>query len=65
MNLRIAWAILFVYFSILALLVVFWLAFMVAQDGDLIVKGIFLTFGLLYLGGMIALAMLAFDGARG
>lgn len=65
MILRIAWAILFVCVSILALLVVFYLAFMVAQDGDLIVKGIFLTFGLLFLGGMIALAMLAFDGARG
>ena len=62
MILRIAWAILFVCVSILALLVVFCLAFMVAQDGDLIVKGIFLTFGLLFLGGLIALTMLAFDG---
>ena len=65
MILRIAWAILFVCVSILALLVVFCLAFMVAQDGDLIVKGIFLTFGLLFLGGLIAMALMAFDGARG
>ena len=64
MILRIAWAILFVCVSILALLVVFCLAFMVAQDGDLIVKGIFLTFGLLFLGGLIAIALMAFDGAR-
>ena len=65
MILRIAWAILFVCVVVLALLLAFCLAFMVAQDGDLIVKGIFLTFGLLFIGGMIALAMLAFDGARG
>lgn len=64
MILRFAWAILFACCVIAALLLAFCLAFMVAQDGDLIVKGIFLTFGLLFLGGFVSLAVLAFDGAR-